>query len=35
MMCLVLKELDDPYGFGLGLDEQIACDELDQTEGRP
>ena len=30
----VLKELDDPYGFGLGLDEQIAYDEPDQTEER-
>lgn len=24
MVCEVLKELDDPYGFGLSLDEQIG-----------
>jgi hypothetical protein len=23
MMCSVLKEMDDPYGFGQGLDERI------------
>ncbi len=32
MMCSVLKELDDPYGFGLSLDERIAYDEKDQEE---
>jgi hypothetical protein len=31
MMCAVLKELDDPYGFGAGLDEQIAYDGSDWT----
>jgi hypothetical protein len=31
MMCAVLKELDDPYGFGAGLDEQIAYDGPDWT----
>jgi hypothetical protein len=24
LICDILKELDDPYGFGLSLDEQIA-----------
>jgi hypothetical protein len=24
MMCTLLKELDDPYGFGLSLDERLA-----------
>ena len=31
MMCTVLKELDDPYGFGTSLDERLAYDEADRT----
>lgn len=31
MMCEVLKELDDPYGFGTSLDERLAYDEADRT----
>jgi hypothetical protein len=32
MMYQVLKDLDDPYGFGTSLDERIACDDPDRTE---
>jgi hypothetical protein len=32
MMCLVLKDLDDPYGLGTSLDERIAYDEPDRAE---
>jgi hypothetical protein len=31
MMCAVLKDLDDPYGFGMSLDERLAYDEADRT----
>jgi hypothetical protein len=31
MMCTILKELGDPYGFGTSLDERIACDGTDGT----
>ncbi|MHB1556637.1 MAG: hypothetical protein ACYC61_04040 [Isosphaeraceae bacterium] len=31
MMCEVLKELDDPYGFGTSLDERLAYDEADRA----
>lgn len=31
MICTVLKELDDPYGFGTSLDERLAYDEADLT----
>lgn len=27
LLCLALKELDDPYGLGAGLDERIGLDE--------
>jgi hypothetical protein len=26
MICTVLKDLDDPYGFGVSLDERLAYD---------
>ncbi len=29
MICAILKDLDDPYGFGLSLDERLARDESD------
>ena len=36
MVCHILKEIDDPYGFGLSLDERIAGEGADlasdQTE---
>ncbi len=31
MMCAILEDLDDPYGFGHSLDEQIAYDGPDWT----
>lgn len=31
MICAVLKDLDDPYGFGIGLDERLAYDGPDWT----
>jgi hypothetical protein len=31
MICAVLKDLDDPYGFGMSLDERLAYDEADRT----
>jgi hypothetical protein len=31
MMCAVLKDLDDPYGFGMSLDDRLAYDEADRT----
>ena len=35
IMCSVLKEIDDPYGFGQSLDEQIFGDTTHEpTEGR-
>jgi len=32
MMYQLLNDLDDPYGFGISLDERIAYDEPDRTE---
>jgi hypothetical protein len=32
MICTLLKDLDDPYGFGLSLDERLA---YDGTNGLP
>jgi hypothetical protein len=34
MICIILKNLDDPYGMGTGLDERIGLDEgsLDRGE---
>ena len=26
MMCSVIQEIDDPYGFGLSLDERVLGD---------
>jgi hypothetical protein len=31
MMCEVLRDLDDPYGFGQSLDERIIDDGTDRT----
>jgi phage shock protein A len=31
MICATLQDLDDPYGFGLSLDERIACDRSDES----
>jgi hypothetical protein len=31
MICAILRDLDDPYGFGLSLDERLACDGADRT----
>ncbi len=31
MMCVVLRELDDPYGLGTSLDERLAYDDADRT----
>ena len=31
MMCVVLRELDDPYGLGPSLDERLAYDDADRT----
>jgi hypothetical protein len=33
VLCDMLRELDDPYGFGLGLDERIAGDASDRGSG--
>lgn len=33
MICQVLKDLDDPYGFGLSLDERIAEDGPSRSSG--
>lgn len=29
MICTILRDLDDPYGFGLSLDERLARDGSD------
>ncbi len=29
MICTILKDLEDPYGFGLSLDERLARDGSD------
>ena len=31
MICTILRDLDDPYGFGLSLDERLARDGSDRT----
>ena len=31
MICTILRDLDDPYGFGLSLDERLARDGSDLT----
>ncbi len=31
MICTLLKDLDDPYGFGTSLDERLAYDEADRA----
>ena len=31
MICTILKDLDDPYGFGVSLDERLAYDGPDWT----
>jgi hypothetical protein len=31
MICAILRDLDDPYGFGLSLDDRLACDGADRT----
>jgi hypothetical protein len=33
MMCSVLRDLDDPYGFGVSLDERIMGDRQDPAPG--
>ena len=33
MICTILRDLDDPYGFGSSLDERLACDGSDRTWG--
>lgn len=32
MICTILRDLDDPYGFGLGLDERLAREGSDRPE---
>jgi hypothetical protein len=35
MICTILRDLDDPYGFGLSLDERLERDGSDRaTEER-
>ena len=31
MICTILRDLDDPYGFGLSLDERLARDGFGRT----
>ncbi len=31
MICAVLKDLDDPYGFGISLDERLTYEGPDST----
>ncbi|MHB1559189.1 MAG: hypothetical protein ACYC61_17180 [Isosphaeraceae bacterium] len=31
MICTILKDLDDPYGFGASLDERLGLDPSDGT----
>ncbi len=31
MICTILKDLDDPYGFGVSLDERLTYDGPDWT----
>jgi hypothetical protein len=31
MICAILKDLDDPYGLGVSLDERLARDESERT----
>lgn len=31
MICTILKDLDDPYGFGVSLDERLAYEGPDWT----
>ncbi len=35
MICEVLKQMDDPYGFGRGLDDRIANEDLDFDNSEP
>ena len=32
MICSILKDLDDPYGFGASLDERLACESPERTQ---